>query len=931
MYSYSRTPVAPPTGFDVNSVAMSGRVPVADLDLAHIHGFKGDGDTCNLYSVNGDKLIYTIAAVCIVYDVSNNTQTFFREHDDDVTCLSIFEPDERAKGIKKTPRAASGQMGYNPVFYVWDVETCEMLYKLGGKGIFQRAVVGVTFSWDGKHVAAVGMDDCHQIGVWNLVGGKNRDTDEIIPKLLCMKDTQAGTPPMLTRALWCDFEVPVPASVQGRSRVGGSRVGGSRNGSRAEESRIDSRAGASRSGGSRAGSRAGGSRVGSRSGTANSTMQPPPPSTARIVCARSSETMQALVTSGKGKHLKFWTWNPTKENLRPTDPVGPLTFQNAKFGNAPLPKTITDCAPICSKESKGVGDITAVSGTDGHSGFVYLFRNSTATCMSYVEAHANYAASSIQFDPISRYIYSGGEDGMLHAWDMKLKKVEGMSANLNPPEKKKASFMEHPDSIENNATLMCKRKTIFTLGRRHEPLNPSKMAGPMKGSSLRGEGDVWVGPEVTKAKLKHIAIMRRKEGGEEDGEGKDVVTVAVGMARGVVALVDGKTGKPLGEARTGHCAHVYGLTTHPTDPNLFMTVGEDCFLCLWDLRTMRCLKRRTLFAAGKSVAISPDGSHVAVGMFNGVVLIIEWQELFRTRELKMKFVIKDCDEDLDDLKYSPDGTMLAVGSHDNYVDVYDVWVEEKWKKVMKYQRKWRFKGHTSYVTHLDWSKDGRTLQSNCGAYEILYWDVRRGCQIRSTMDSLEADTDWDTWTCVLGFPVMGIWEPNSDGTDVNSLDVCKRRQLIVTADDFGGVNLMRWPAVAKSAAKKVNSGHAAHVMNVRFTCDDRCVVSVGGKDRAIMVWKLNRNDHLEDKQAMPKPKLATKWKPQGGWDNGRELEGVGPAWAMTDLFANEKNPRAMGWVNKQQKDGSHKIVLLEPEKPYGYYKGRYNDHSSCRA
>jgi WD40 repeat protein len=79
-----------------------------------------------------------------------------------------------------------------------------------------------------------------------------------------------------------------------------------------------------------------------------------------------------------------------------------------------------------------------VSGTDGNSGYVYLFRNSTATCMSFVEAHARYPASSIKFDPVSRYIYSGGEDGMLHTWDMKLKRVEGRSTSLNPPEKKKA-------------------------------------------------------------------------------------------------------------------------------------------------------------------------------------------------------------------------------------------------------------------------------------------------------------------------------------------------------------------------------------------------------------------------------------------------------------------------------------------------------------
>jgi hypothetical protein len=37
----------------------------------------------------------------------------------------------------------------------------------------------------------------------------------------------------------------------------------------------------------------------------------------------------------------------------------------------------------------------------------------------------------------------------------------------------------------------------------------------------------------------------------------------------------------------------------------------------------------------------------------------------------------------------------------------------------------------------------------------------------------QRDTDWETYTCILGFPVMGIWPPESDGTDINSVDRSK--------------------------------------------------------------------------------------------------------------------------------------------------------------
>ena len=45
------------------------------------------------------------------------------------------------------------------------------------------------------------------------------------------------------------------------------------------------------------------------------------------------------------------------------------------------------------------------------------------------------------------------------------------------------------------------------------------------------------------------------------------------------------------------------------------------------------------------------------------------------------------------------------------------------------------------------------------------------------------DVDWYTWTCKIGFPVQGIY-PGVDGTDVNTVDRSKNKQLLATGDDF---------------------------------------------------------------------------------------------------------------------------------------------------
>lgn len=64
----------------------------------------------------------------------------------------------------------------------------------------------------------------------------------------------------------------------------------------------------------------------------------------------------------------------------------------------------------------------------------------------------------------------------------------------------------------------------------------------------------------------------------------------------------------------------------------------------------------------------------------------------------------------------------------------------------------RLKGHTSTITHLDFTQDSEHIMSNCKAYEILFFSVADGKQETGGASQLK-DHDWASWTCTLGWPV----------------------------------------------------------------------------------------------------------------------------------------------------------------------------------
>ena len=238
---------------------------------------------------------------------------------------------------------------------------------------------------------------------------------------------------------------------------------------------------------------------------------------------------------------------------------------------------------------------------------------------------------------------------------------------------------------------------------------------------------------------------------------------------------------------------------------------------------------RNLPSRARCCAYSSDGKQSVVGLHRGGFMV------FDTATGNLLASKKHRREEISQVKYSPDGRWLAVGSHDNFVDMYDV--------VRNFKRVGVCKGHSSYITHMDWSDDSRLLQTNSGDYELLYWEVPSCEQVK--FPSALKDVHWATWTCPLGWPVQGVWPKHADGTDISACDRAHTDEsAVVVAEDFGMIKL--FPCDVGRADYHGYVGHAHHVTNVRFSYNDMYVLSTGGGDRCVLQWRHYSPDEIDE-------------------------------------------------------------------------------------
>ncbi|XP_042144589.1 echinoderm microtubule-associated protein-like 2 isoform X6 [Ixodes scapularis] len=444
---------------------------------------------------------------------------------------------------------------------------------------------------------------------------------------------------------------------------------------------------------------------------------------------------------------------------------------------------------------------------------------------------ASDAVLAVEFHPMDRHVLVTLGKGHIHFWDMEggtLAKKLGIFEKNNKP--KYVLCMTFTDLGElltgdSNGNIMVWQRGSNRVAR----VVSNAHDGPLFSICAMKDGTIVTGGAKDRKVVQWDANLVRT--GQEaklpdmvggirtltQGKGS---LLLIGTTRN--SILQGTFSLNFSTVVQGHTEEIWALAVNPTQ-NQFVTGGYDCQVHLWDTLSHSVVWSRDLGEQAQAACFSPDGSVLVLTTRTGRWSVMD----SATRQLYSMHT--DGTEPIDAVGFSPNGQLLALGSRDNFIYVYQVSDEGR-----KYNRISRCSGHSSFITHLDWSEDSTYIRSCSGDYELLFWNALVCRQV--TNMSITRDLKWHTQSCTIGFNAFGIWPENADGTDVNTCARSHSSKLLVTGDDFGKVKLFSYPASQPKCLSHAYGGHSSHVTAVDFMPDDTRLISLGGRDCSILQW-----------------------------------------------------------------------------------------------
>lgn len=344
----------------------------------------------------------------------------------------------------------------------------------------------------------------------------------------------------------------------------------------------------------------------------------------------------------------------------------------------------------------------------------------------------------------------------------------------------------------------------------------------------------------------------------------------------------------------------------------FFSIGTNNILMKWhyDSKTLRLSKK--LDFPAKLLELSVNNNFLAVGCYNGTVLVMSpvTLETVHCHNTEKKEV--SC------LSFSPSNENLAIGYVNGVLNVLSS--PMKFSMSMEIRDK-----NMSPLVSLDFSEDNCFLRGTFWTLDTVIYDVTKRTVLRTTDKSASrpdekpvaktveqlADERWSQWTSLFGWEVQGIWSEYESPREVVGACRNEDKDILVIWDRYGGVKCYRYPVLNHKAPFLRISMNGMRISTVRFNSENTKLFILGNNDSSIIQYSIvydsseNQQKIFKTQDKMILPDLAKKETPAAS-----KMEPQKPRIYLSDLpflwpktFDKALLSREFSFINMQVKNG----------------------------